>query len=347
MPEEAKNLILNRVFPKWWRHTAHCTFCVPIGRSMRRYPPHQNFLNFVRLFYRPHSEGYGKVMFLHLSVRSQGVPKGLWSQVHSLVSGPWSSLGSVTGQVPLSQLGVPLFWPQGTLYWLGVPLSWTGPATGLGQPPYLGQDQWQDWGTPPRRDLGQDFGPENKCLLHSGWYNSCGYVAGPSCFLEIFARSYVGPPGGVPKSGYPPPPRGGGYLTRVGQQKEYSLHGGRYASCVHAGGLSCFLEIFARSYVGTSTFAEWLYSAENLNPLVNYHHFYSIFSSFWIFSELQWSRISSPTCVGGGAKKTTTKELHKIKEILVGIGNPPRTFIQFDDDVMWSAHILDLFQTVE
>ena len=53
------------------------------------------------------------------------------------------------------------------------------------------------------------------------------------------------PPGGVPRSGYPP---GGGYRgpgtppgggTRVGQQKEYSLHGGRYASCVHAGGLSC------------------------------------------------------------------------------------------------------------
>ena len=37
------------------------------------------------------------------------------------------------------------------------------------------------------------------------------------------------PPGGVPGSGTPP---GGG--TRVGQQKEYSLHGGRYASCVHA-----------------------------------------------------------------------------------------------------------------
>ena len=53
------------------------------------------------------------------------------------------------------------------------------------------------------------------------------------------------PPGGVPGSGTPPgggtqlryPPPGGG--TRVGQQKEYSLHGGRYASCVHAGGLSC------------------------------------------------------------------------------------------------------------
>ena len=53
---------------------------------------------------------------------------------------------------------------------------------------------------------------------------------------------------GVPYQGYPgrvPPgqvrtggvPCQGG--TQLGQQKEYSLHGGRYASCVHAGGLSC------------------------------------------------------------------------------------------------------------
>ena len=51
------------------------------------------------------------------------------------------------------------------------------------------------------------------------------------------------PPRGVPDPGTPP----GGYLTRggtqLGQQKEYSLHGGRYASCVHTGGLSCFIYI--------------------------------------------------------------------------------------------------------
>ena len=49
-------------------------------------------------------------------------------------------------------------------------------------------------------------------------------------------RGYPDPPG---EGGYPgqvPPPGG----TRVGQQKEYSLPGGRYASCVHAGGLSCY-----------------------------------------------------------------------------------------------------------
>ena len=31
--------------------------------------------------------------------------------------------------------------------------------------------------------------------------------------------------------------------AKIGQQNEYSLHGGRYASCVHAGGLSCFVLI--------------------------------------------------------------------------------------------------------
>ena len=46
--------------------------------------------------------------------------------------------------------------------------------------------------------------------------------------------------------GYPPSqvrtggvPCWGGGGTQLGQQKEYSLHGRRYASCVHAGGLSC------------------------------------------------------------------------------------------------------------
>ena len=54
------------------------------------------------------------------------------------------------------------------------------------------------------------------------------------------------PPGQVRMGGYP----GSGYLTwvppsqvrmggtQLGQQKEYSLHGGQYASCIHAG-LSC------------------------------------------------------------------------------------------------------------
>ena len=42
----------------------------------------------------------------------------------------------------------------------------------------------------------------------------------------------VSQPGGVS--------RGGG-SANIGQQNQYSLHGGQYASCVHAGGLSCYL----------------------------------------------------------------------------------------------------------
>ena len=64
-----------------------------------------------------------------------------------------------------------------------------------------------------------------------------------------------GPVGGVPYlGGYPGQggtlaggvtlPGGGGYpaggSTQLGQHREYLLHGGRYASCIHAGGLSSF-----------------------------------------------------------------------------------------------------------
>ena len=35
--------------------------------------------------------------------------------------------------------------------------------------------------------------------------------------------------------------------AKTGQQNEHSLHGGRYASCVHAGGLSCVNEIIIPS----------------------------------------------------------------------------------------------------
>ena len=39
-------------------------------------------------------------------------------------------------------------------------------------------------------------------------------------------------------SGYPPKP-GNGVPPETEQQSEYLLHGGRYAFCVHGGGLSC------------------------------------------------------------------------------------------------------------
>ena len=37
-----------------------------------------------------------------------------------------------------------------------------------------------------------------------------------------------------------PAASGGGGSANIAQHREYLLHGGRYASCVHAGGLSCF-----------------------------------------------------------------------------------------------------------
>ena len=68
--------------------------------------------------------------------------------------------------------------------------------------------------------------------------------------------------------GYTPPPRPGqdggvpclGGGTQLGQQNECSLHAGRYASCVHAGGLSCFMDRFKRT------------SAKNNNRFVSTPH---------------------------------------------------------------------------
>ena len=50
-------------------------------------------------------------------------------------------------------------------------------------------------------------------------------------------REYPGWGGTLAAGGYP----GWGGVTQLGQHREYLLHSGRYASCVHAGGLSCFI----------------------------------------------------------------------------------------------------------
>ena len=66
------------------------------------------------------------------------------------------------------------------------------------------------------------------------------------------------PGGTLPGGGYPAGvgtlPRGGTLLggypaggTQLGQHREYLLHGGRYASCVHAGGLSCLVKNFPKT----------------------------------------------------------------------------------------------------
>ena len=57
------------------------------------------------------------------------------------------------------------------------------------------------------------------------------------------------PPAGGPRPGYPPP--------HQEQHSVYLLRGGRYASCVHAGGLSCFISFsftpFSHACSGSQT----------------------------------------------------------------------------------------------
>ena len=65
-----------------------------------------------------------------------------------------------------------------------------------------------------------------------------GSRGGVPCQVQLGGVPWLGgyPGWGVPWPGGTLP--GGG--TQLGQHREYLLHGGRYASCVHAGGLSCF-----------------------------------------------------------------------------------------------------------
>ena len=95
-------------------------------------------------------------------------------------------------------------------------------------------------------------------------------------------REHPPPPGGGTEVRVPPrggggtevrvPPPGGG-VTRVGQQKQYSLHGGRYASCVHAGGLSCLDWFYHRDNGKLRKFKFWF----NLDAQSNFE----MFLIFW------------------------------------------------------------------
>ena len=131
--------------------------------------------------------------------------------------------------------------------WGGTPSQvWTGgyPIPGLeeggtqGTPPARSKIRMrgvprvppiQDWmGYPPSQVQDQDGGvpPTSK----TGW----GTPSPP-------ARSKIRTGGTPPRprlDGVPPPTH-----QESEQHSEYSLHGGRYASCVHAGGLSCWLNI--------------------------------------------------------------------------------------------------------
>ena len=102
------------------------------------------------------------------------------------------------------------------------------------------------------------------------WSQVLSQVSGPVVFLRGYScprleggtqvtdggfsstrqRGTPVPGGGYPisgflqtRQGYPPPPQEGQDWStprpKTEQQSEYLLHGGRYASCVRAGGLSC------------------------------------------------------------------------------------------------------------
>ena len=153
---------------------------------------------------------------------------------------PWGSGGGYPARS--SQGGVP--WPGGTLP--GGTRSGTPPSRKGQDGGYPGRGGYPGQVPPPRP--GQDGGVP--------WPG--GYPAGGG--TRSGTPPQPGQDGGYPGRGgtlvrYPPPARSGwgGYPaggggTQVGQQKEYSLHGGRYASCVHAGGLSCFIVILHTTF---------------------------------------------------------------------------------------------------
>ena len=79
-----------------------------------------------------------------------------------------------------------------------------------------------------------------------------GYLTGYPPW-QSFRGGYPDPPWGGYLTGYPP--RGG---TQLGQHSEYLLHSGRYASCVHAGGLSCYyFNCFLWGPIDLPSFFKW------------------------------------------------------------------------------------------
>ena len=123
---------------------------------------------------------------------------------------PWGSQG-VGGTLPGPAGG------GGTLPGPAGGVPWLGGYPGRGVPCQVQPGGYPDWGVPCQVQLGG----------YPGWGGTLpGPVGGVPCQVQL---------GGYPGWGVPWP--GGG--TQLGQHREYLLHGGRYPSCVHAGGLSC------------------------------------------------------------------------------------------------------------
>ena len=122
-----------------------------------------------------------------------------------------------------------------------------------GTPVWGSPQPGQDWGTPSHVSMGYPPG-QGRTGVSPG-HVSIGYPPGQD-------RTGVPPPLSQVRMGYPLPPASSGCgippppsQVRMGyppartgipsspgteQQSGHLLRGGRYASCVHAGGLSCF-----------------------------------------------------------------------------------------------------------
>ena len=123
---------------------------------------------------------------------------------------PWGSRGGVPclGGYPGwgGTLAGGVSWPGGTL---------SGPAGGSTLPGPAGGGGYPGWG-------GTLPGPARGVPWLGGFPGRGGTLAGWVSWLGEY------------------PGQGG---TQLGQHREYLLHGGRYASCVHAGGLSCIVHV--------------------------------------------------------------------------------------------------------
>ena len=136
------------------------------------------------------------LMFLHLSVGLRGVPNGLWSKVHFLVSGPRSSLGGYPMVLVLSLAGYP--YPNWGYPYSDqrVPLSWLGDTTVLGRtsdrtgatPPPPGRTSDKTGVPLPDGTLDRALDRRTSACYIAGTYISCGHVGGLSCFFGNFCK---------------------------------------------------------------------------------------------------------------------------------------------------------------
>ena len=126
----------------------------------------------------------------------------------------------------------------------------------------------------------------------------------------------------------------GGGSAKIGQQNEYSLlHGGRYASCIHAGGLSCIIYF--------STF-EFFYQCKKYSMILNFPNFVSGFSqrfrteSSYSYERLLY-RVASlsyivfkvKVCADAHVALLDVAHTEKVYEIVLGAGGNTYSSIRF------------------